>query len=356
MKQSAMTLAILAATAALATGAAQAQSNVQVYGLIDAGVENVSNAAANGSGVTRVVSGGMNTSRWGFRGSEDLGGGLKAVFQLEGGILLDTGNLDGALFRRQANVGLEGSWGKVVLGRSFTNVYETVISYDPMGFAPSYSWGTSGPATGPSKYGFTTGFDNLVKYTGSSGKLKYGVSVGLGEQTTGGADSRKLATNVQYNANGLGLMATWERINGNVVPATGNRDESTVWHLGANYETGPWKFWGVVRDFRTVPGKAATADVKATTVWGGVAYKIQPNVTLTGAIYHIDVKNVAAGKDADPTMYVARLRYALSKRTDLYVATAYAKSKNGQLTGLSRDDAGFDTNQRGLIGGIQHRF
>jgi predicted porin len=352
MKKSAISLAILA----LAAGAAQAESNVQVYGLIDAGVENVSHAAANGNSVTRVVSGGMNTSRWGFRGSEDLGGGLKAVFQLEGGILLDTGNMDGALFRRQANVGLEGSWGRVVLGRSFTTVYDTVIAYDPMGFAPSYSWATSGPATGPSKYGFTTGFDNLIKYSGSTGNLKYGATVGLGEQTTGAADSRKVATNVAYSANGLGLMATWERINGNVVPATGNRDENTVWHVGASYETGPLKFYGVVRDFKTVSGKAATADVKATTVFGGVAYKIQPNVTLTGAVYHIDVKNVAAGKDADPTMYVARVRYALSKRTDLYVATAYAKAKNGQLTGLSRDDAGFGTNQRGLIGGIQHRF
>jgi predicted porin len=235
-------------------------------------------------------------------------------------------------------------------------VYDTVISYDPMGFAPSYSWATSGPATGPSKYGFTTGFDNLIKYSGGTGNLKYGATVGLGEQTTGAADSRKVAGNVAYNANGLGLMATWERINGNVVAATGNRDENTVWHAGASYETGPVKVFGVVRDFKTVAGKAATADVKATTVWGGVAYKVQPNVTLTGAIYHIDVKNVAAGKDADPTLYVARVRYALSKRTDLYVATAYAKAKNGQLTGLSRDDAGFDTNQRGVIGGIQHRF
>jgi len=357
MKKSTLALAMISATAALAaSSAAQAQSNVQVYGLLDAGVENVSHAAATGGGVTRVVSGGMNTSRWGFRGSEDLGGGLKAVFQLEGGILLDTGNMDTALFRRQANVGLEGQWGRLVIGRSFTTVYDAVLPFDPMGFAPSYSWATSGPATGPSKYGFTTGFDNLVKYSGGTGNLKYGATVGLGEQTTGAADSRKVAANVAYNANGLGLLATWERINGNVVAATGNRDENTVWHLGASYETGDWKLFGVVRDYKLVAGKAATADVKATTVWGGVAYKLQPNVTLTGAIYRIDVKNVAAGKDADPIMYVARYRYALSKRTDVYVAAAYAKAKNGQLTGLSRDDAGFGNNQRGVITGIQHRF
>jgi predicted porin len=55
-------------------------------------------------------------------------------------------------------------------------------------------------------------------------------------------------------------------------------------------------------------------------------------------------------------MYVARYRYALSKRTDLYVSAAYVKAKNGQLTGLSRDDAGFGESQRGFVTGMQHRF
>ena len=354
MKKSTLALATLAACTL--GGAAQAQSNVQVYGLIDAGVENASHTSASGGSGTRVISGGMNTSRWGLRGTEDLGGGLKAVFQLEGGILLDTGAQDGPLFKRQANVGLEGNFGRVVIGRSFTSVYDTVISFDPMGFAPNYSWATSGPATGPSKYGFTTAFDNLIKYSGKTGDFKYGATYGVGEQTTGAADSRKVGGNVAYGTEALGLMATWERINGNAVAATGNRDENTVYHLGATYETGPLKFYGVMRDYRLVSGKAATADVKATTWWAGVAYKPVANTTLTGAVYRINVKNVAAGKDADPTMYVARYRYALSKRTDVYVAAAYAKSKNGQLTGLSRDDAGFDTNQRGLVTGMQHRF
>jgi predicted porin len=70
-------------------------------------METANNQPTGGS-MTRVISGGMNTSRWGLRG-EDLGGGLKAVFNLEGGILMDTGAQDGALFKRQANVGLEGA-------------------------------------------------------------------------------------------------------------------------------------------------------------------------------------------------------------------------------------------------------
>lgn len=354
MKKSSLSLAILALLGA--AGGAHAQSNVQVYGLLDMGVDYATDAKAGGGSMTRVTSGGMNTSRWGLRGTEDLGGGLKAVFNLEGGILMDTGAQDGVLFKRQANVGLEGSFGRVVLGRSFTSVYDAVLPFDPMGFAPLYSWATSGPATGPSKYGFTTAFDNLIKYSVTAGDFKFGASYGAGEQSTGASDSAKFATAVTYGAGPVNLLATWERVNGNLVAATGNRDKNTVWHLGASYENGPMKLVGVVRDYKLVAGKALTADVDATTYWGGINYKTDAVTTLTGAIYHVNVKNVAAGKDADPTLYVARYRYALSKRTDLYVAAAYAKAKNGQLTGLSRDDAGFADTQRGFMTGMQHRF
>lgn len=355
MKKTPFSLAILALAAA-AGGAAQAQSNVQVYGLLDVGIENSNNASATGGSNTRVISGGMNTSRWGIRGTEDLGGGLKAVFNLEGGILMDTGAQDGALFRRQAYVGLEGAFGRVVVGRSFTSVYDTVISYDPMGFAPYYSWATSGPATGPSRYGFTTGYDNLIKYSGTFGNFRFGANYSAGEQTTSTADSARMGATVAYKFGAANVMATYERNNGNTVAATGNRDENTVWHVGANYETGPLKFWAVLRDYNLTAGRALTADVEATTTWGGVAYKPNPVTTLTAAVYHVDVKNVAANTDADPTMYVLRYRYALSKRTDLHVTGAYAKAKHGQLTGLSRDDAGFANSQRGIAMGMQHRF
>ncbi|NRR29528.1 porin [Oxalobacteraceae bacterium] len=352
MKRTPLSLAVFASLAI--GGAAHAQSNVQVYGLLDMGVDYATDAKAGGGSLTRVSSGGMNTSRWGLRGTEDLGGGLKAVFQLEGGILMDNGASDGVLFKRQANVGLEGGFGKVVLGRSFTSVYDTIISYDPMGFAPMYSWATSGPATGPSKYGFTTAFDNLIKYSGTAGPVKFGASYGFGEQATGARDSAKFGTTLAYNIGPVNLMGTYERVNGNTVAASGRRDKNTVWHLGANFENGPVKLFGVVRNFKTELASLAP-EVEASTIWGGISYKIK-EATLTGAIYHINVKNTAAGKDADPTLYVARYRYALSKRTDLYVSAAYAKAKNGQLTGLSRDDAGFGEKQRGFMTGMQHRF
>jgi predicted porin len=354
MKKSVLSLAVLATLAI--GGAAHAQSNVQVYGLIDAGVESLNHANANQGSVVKVISGGKNTSRWGFRGTEELGGGLKAVFGLEGGILLDTGNADGPLFKRQAFVGLDGSYGRVIIGRSFTTTYDFVLPFDPLAYAPNYSWATSSNATGPSKYGMTTAFDNLVKYSGSTGEFKYGATVGLGEQAGSTADSRKYSVAGSWTHAGLGLMAAYEQINGNTLPVTFNRDETTAYHLGADYKTGDLRFTAGMRGYKLVAGKAATADVRADTYWGGVSYSIKPAITLTGAVYHVNVKNVAAGQDADPTMYVVRSLYALSKRTDLYAAAAYAKAKNGKLVGLSRDDAGFGNSQTGVTVGIQHRF
>ncbi|HZX28776.1 MAG TPA: porin [Telluria sp.] len=353
MYKRALALALGAAFAAAAPAHAQS-TNVTIYGLMDAGVEYINHANATDASQVRVISGGKNTSRWGLRGSEDLGGGLKAVFNLEGGILLDTGNADGALFKRQANIGLEGGFGRVVIGRSFTTTYDLVIQFDPMGFAPNYSWATSGPATGPSKYGMTTAFDNLVKYTYKKDGVMVGATVGLGEQNTA-QEGRKYAVGGAYKFGKLNTMLSYEAINGVNVAATGRHDEISAIHAGADYRDGKWRVAAGLRSYKLVSGKAATADVKADTTWAGVSYMPAP-YTITGAVYHVNVKNVASGQDADPTMIVARVMKALSKRTDLYLSVAHVSSKNGKLTGLSRDDAGFADTQTGITAGIQHRF
>lgn len=353
MKQSALALAVLAALSL--NHSAFAQSNVQVYGLIDAGVEYVNHAQENGGNMVRVISGGKNTSRWGFRGSEELGGGLKAIWQLEGGILMDTGESDGAIFKRQAWVGLDGSLGRLVIGRSFTTTYELVIKFDPLGFAPNYSWATGASATGPSKYGMTTQFDNLVKYTGKSGGFTYGATVGLGERSGSFAEGRKLAVGGSWFGDaGLGLMAAYEQINGNAVAGVPARDETTAYHLAADYQTGKWRYTAGMRGFELDAGRAG-ADLRADTWWGGISRTID-NVTLTGAVYHVNTKDVPTLQDADPTMLVVRGMLALSKRTTLYLSAAHAKADHGQLVGLSRDDPGFGSTQTGITAGMQHRF
>jgi len=351
MKQSALALAVLAALSPLSS--AHAQTTTQFYGLIDAGVEYVNHAAPDGGNMLKVISGGKNTSRWGFRGSEDLGGGLKAVWNLEGGILMDTGESDGAVFKRQAYVGLNGKLGRLVIGRSFTTTYETVIKFDPLGFAPNYSWATGGSATGPSKYGMTTQFDNLIKYTGKSGGFTYGATLGLGERDTSQADGRKVALGGSWFGNGVGVMATWERVNGNATTAGLRRDETTAYHLAASYESGDWRTIAGMRGYERQPGQGI--EMRANTYWGGIIRTIDA-WTLTGAVYRIDTRKLPAQEDANPTMLVLRAMVALSPRTVLYLSAAHAHADHGQLVGLSRDDPGFGSTQTGISTGIQHRF
>ena len=354
MKHPALALAVLAAL--IPIRASYAQSTTQIYGLIDAGVEVVDNARVDANGraggsLFKVISGGKNTSRWGIRGSEDLGGGLKAVWNLEGGLLMDVGASDGAVFKRQAYVGLDGALGRIVIGRSFTTTYETVIKFDPLGFAPNYSWATGGSATGPSKYGMTTQFDNLVKYTGKTGGFTYGASVGLGEQSTGNRDGRKIALGGSWFGGPVGLMATWERVNGSAPLLGAARDDTKAWHLAASYQSGDWRH---IAGMRAYDNRGA-AGLRANTYWGGIIRTIDA-VTLTGAVYHIDTRNRTAVPDANPTLLVLRAMYALSPRTVLYLSAARARAGDGQTISLSRDDEGYGATQRGVTAGIQHRF
>lgn len=339
----------------LASGQVAAQSNVNVYGIIDVLVGPTTNLTRDQGTTWRVSSGGMNVSRLGFKGAEDLGDGLKAVYQLEMGLGIDTGSTDNPLFKRQANVGLEGRYGRLVLGRSFTSVYDFMLPYDPMGYAPFYSWVPAGNASGASKYGMTVGFDNLIKYTGTFGGLSVGLTYGAGEQAATIGDSAKGAVALNYAMGPVSVVGTYERINGNKL-ATGVRDETTAWHLGAMYTSGNLKLQSGARDYRLQSAKPLTPDVRARLYWLGANYKLSSPVTLTGAVYYQDVRNGPTGTQADPIMYVARASYALSKRTALYTVGAYAKAKHGQLVSLSREDVGFDSDMRSLQVGINHRF
>lgn len=338
------------------TGPVLAQSNVTIYGILDNGIENLTNTAPGSGAVTRVSSGGMNNSRFGFRGTESLGDGMKAVWQLEGGLLTDTGNSDGGLFRRQANVGLEGSFGRLVAGRSFTTTYDFMVPFDPMSYAPYYSWASGGSASNVSTYSMTTSADNLLKYSLEAGPFKFGASYALGEQTTGTADGAKYQAGVSYSNGALSLVSTVERANGNNVAATARHDKATVIHAGAMYSSGAFKWQLAGRSYKSEPNNVTLPSVRANLYWTGLNWQAMPAVLLTGAVYYQDIKNLAANADADPVMYVVRARYALSKRTDLYLTGAKAKAKHGKTVGLSRNEAGFADTQRGIMTGIQHRF
>jgi len=341
---------------ALASGSAFAQSNTTVYGIIDVLVGTTTNATRDKGSLLRVTSNGMNISRLGFRGTEELGGGLKAIYQLEMGLAIDTGGADTPLFRRQANVGLEGRYGRVVVGRSFTTVYDFMVAYDPFSYAPHYSWVPTGNASGASKYGMTTGFDNLIKYSGQVGNLSFGATYGAGEQSSSAAEGAKGAVAVNYAAGPVSVVATYERINGTTLPATGARDETTAWHVGAMYSSGKLKLQSGARDYTLDSAVALRPDVRARLYWLGANYQLTPAVALTGAAYYQDVLKVPANTQADPIMYVGRVQYGLSKRTSLYLIAAHVKAKHNQLVSLSRDEVGYGDDQSSLSVGINHKF
>ena len=179
MKKSLIALAVLAAS-----GAAMAQSSVTLYGIADAWVGSTE-TQVNGVGQrqTAVNTSGVNGSRWGLKGSEDLGGGMKAIFTLESGFSLDTGASaqNGTLFSRQAFVGLQSGFGTVSLGRQYS-AYDnlqgaTNQNYDAFTFNARSGAGGGVAANGIKDY--TNRIDNSIAYTspsfgGFSGAVVYG--------------------------------------------------------------------------------------------------------------------------------------------------------------------------------------
>ena len=145
MKKSLIALAVLASA-----GVASAQSSVTLFGIVDATLQRVSNSG--GASVTRLHNGGYNSSRLGFRGTEDLGGGMSASFWLEAGVNNDSGTgsatntnnqasgsaaaangTQGLTFNRRSTVSLAGGWGEVRLGRDYTPQFWNLTVFDPFG-------------------------------------------------------------------------------------------------------------------------------------------------------------------------------------------------------------------------------
>jgi predicted porin len=349
------TAVALAAVGLGVAGTAAAQSSVTIYGLMDAGVEYVSHAGPDG-GVTKLTSGGKNTSRWGLRGTEDLGGGMKAVFTLESGIALDTGKLDtdNTLFDRRAVVGLATRYGQVVMGRTFTTTYDFMLPFDPMGYAPSYSWATSSTATGNRKDGLFSRASNAIRYDGDFGPVTLGATVAMGEVAGDFKSSSKYALGAKYASGSFAAALTWDRQNGagtSTTPAD-TTDYIQGIHAGASYEMGNLQLFAGYRNYKRTFTNTSSSDI-SDMYWGGASYAFTPAFTLYGAVYK---QNIHGGTDADPILFSLRGQYALSKRTLAYLSAGYAKAMHGQNVSVSRDFVGYGNNQTGVMGGLQHRF
>lgn len=128
MKKSLIALAALAAS-----GIASAQSSVTLFGIVDVAISRYSVSGVGGSNFTGLTSSGYNSGRIGFRGVEDLGGGMSASFWLEGGVSADNGQAAGLNFTRRSTVSLAGGWGELRLGRDYTPTFLNDSVFDPFG-------------------------------------------------------------------------------------------------------------------------------------------------------------------------------------------------------------------------------
>jgi len=368
-----------AAVAALAAGGAYAQSSVTLYGVVDAGVEYSNHAQQSSSshGVVRLNSGGMSGSRWGLRGVEDLGGGLKGLFVLESGFNIDTGTSgqSNRLFGRQAFVGLGSQYGQLTLGRHQTPFYDFGLAYDPMAISSNYSITAQAPE-------FQQRADNSLKYIGTfggvTGQLLYSFGQntgagGLGEVPGNYHVGREMSASLSYTGGPFSVGAIYDETN---VATTLANDGAKIRRasVAGTYAFGPAKVFAGYRyahafngavlpgGINTVDGLNKIANV-SNLYWLGMGYQLTPALSLTGAAYYQDFRSTSA----DPWSFVVSTDYAFSKRTDAYFNMSYTKNKDGSTLGTSSNSpgsisgSGFGTtlgsyNQFAAMVGLRHKF
>ncbi|HEY1611589.1 MAG TPA: porin, partial [Paraburkholderia sp.] len=169
MKTTRIAYAIAGSALALACQQSFAQSSVTLYGVADVSMRYLTNANANNDGKLFMTNGAITNSRFGLKGTEDLGGGLKAIFDLESGINLQDGSFadTGRLFNRAAYVGLDSQYGTLTLGRQKTPLFDQLANtYDPLTVGNYLENAWLPVALGAGLYA-----DNAVKYNGTFGGL-----------------------------------------------------------------------------------------------------------------------------------------------------------------------------------------
>lgn len=331
MKKNLIALAVLAAA-----GAASAQSSVTLYGRVDAGLVSAKDQiTGNGVSQTKLDSNVLNNSLWGFKGTEDLGNGLKANFVLESGMNLDDGSaaVAGTTFNRKATVGLSGGFGTVELGRNYT-------AYQSLRAATNNTADTNMAITDSvwkagGDYGIRA--NNMIRfdsndYSGFSGSVGYA----FGENKATGLDATdNLSLHVKY-ANGPLLVGYGHET---VKAATGSDTRLNL--IAGSYDFGVAKLNAGYNTAKraqtlTVGGEdkefqvGVSAPFGATTVYFG--YASAKNETNAGATVE-----ERSGYDLAAT-------YALSKRT-----TAYAGYKSYEVKNTNKEATAFGV-------GVRHVF
>lgn len=345
-----------AAGAMCAAQGAFAQSTptgVTLYGIVDGGVEVATHSpGGNGGTAARVSSGNMSTNRWGLRGVEDLGSGLRSIFVLESGFELDTGvSAQGnRLFGRQAYVGLQNQYGALTFGRQQTAIYEMFGAFDAFSTNARYSLSAVDAA-------FNGRADNAVKYKGSFGGLTTIGYYSFGRNNDGEVPgspetSRDVGGGVSYSAGNLQVGVAYDQYQGNT-QAIRQRNAKRL-AAGANYTIGQVKLFGGYRWLQDQGADSATAMSTHTNLyWLGASYQLTGALQLLGGVYYTDQRH----GNQDPLLAIVGADYAFSKRTDVYTKLAFARNRgNSNLGAAGVGTVVPDENQTAFTVGIRHRF
>lgn len=356
MKKTLLALAVLSSFA----GAASAQSAVTIYGTFDGGLRDVSHvgttvATGRDDKLTMGSLGTYNSNRLGFKGVEDLGGGLNAHFVLESGFNTGTGQLDTAtttnkLFNRSAYVGLGGAFGSVDLGRQYSVNFKTIGAYDPFAYKYAYIIPLSGQAG-------LTRLDNDVQYTGTFGPVTARAEYALGEQTSGKSDGSTVAAGVNFASGPFSAGAAYTKRKNSVVtvaPATSFEDQKN-WTIGGAFRTAAFSVAVGYADNKQQTG-TTFPETRVKDEWVGGSFNLSPAAALSLGYYRTKIAaGVAAGVTSEgrKDLAIFGATYSLSKRTNFYADIDNAKFSGPVAVALTKNG---QTSQTGISAGINHLF
>jgi predicted porin len=342
---------LIATLAAFAgnTALAQAANGVTVYGLIDAPVRWVNNANAAGDSLTTVEDGIFTGSRLGFRGREDLGGGLAAVFTLESGFDPSNGqSLQGTpvgdygqttsptrFFGREAHVGLRSSWGGITAGRQYTVAHSIAARFQPLA-------NPNNAAHSLFSSHHIARQDNVVRLDTKAAGVDFTAAYTFGEQTSSSANST-WALGAGYAAGGLyvgGYVQEMKNLTG--------LETRTILGAGGNY-----KFHPMFALYGGVMQRTSEVSPQENLAWTlGANIELAPQITLSLA-YYDDQQSGSAALEGSRRVGWVTASYRFSRRTDVY-----AVINNNQVEGGYAKPAFMGTkgSQTGVAFALRHRF
>ena len=369
----------LAVAGAFVAGTAQAQSSVTLYGIVDVNYmwqevpTNVGTTAAPRvvqESFSAINSGHQSGSRWGLRGSEDLGGGMKAIFTLEGGFGTDTGTLgqssasapNGRLFGRQAWAGISTGMGAVVAGRLATFSSGTG-SFDMFGRADPFLTGFGLASLGSTFISANAlRVDNAVayqspKFAGFQGGIGYTTRTDGAEQVPSGLNTSAFISAVNWEAGPFWVSLTYDEANRDNAP------KQKHIQLGATFDLGPVRLHGAYADQSNITAIPNSFGGNGQFVVLPAGFDYDNNAYMLGLTWTVGAFKVFGSyqvSDADSrtvngvrfepdyNIYGVGATYNLSRRTNLYASYA-ARDADGTLVGNN-------FNYKQLALGVRHLF